>query len=474
MVSASLVLDVYVFICMAKVRNKYKLKSQSSLLHVLMIIHINKHYLFILSLCYVIRRANMSTQTSTSHHRGESPMKDYRPVVSNDRQVVNNIFDRSRFKTTTTPTTKPDNHRVVDSTKGRSNISPVPSRTEQLERPYQDTRHTSTAATPIVFTHNTKVPFSKTPTEEGSDSIESSHSSSEEDQHIPAISKDISTLEDPLDTSSDDDDTNITNVHIQMQPQTQEKENLVPKETTETRKKRPVTNTPLKLKLKVPTISERSGLSLPVGRISAFSKMHLGKEKKLSMEAKVLLTAQIQLLLKNLTLAALEKKNETDPNRKTISKEDLNVAIMENLFFSAIADGLMIPTSDSGVVNLPLTKKMKKEASLFKKTNTAKRTTKTRSSDTTKIPKPGRKQTSKHGASESDESKEEEEEEEDSEILNGQKNGRKQHKKKTQEPHTTKSRKRKLSDLQSVSGEKEGEVEHVAKKAKRKYNRRVR
>ena len=143
------------------------------------------------------------------------------------------------------------------------------------------------------------------------------------------------------------------------------------------------------------TISERSGLQLPVGRISAFSKIHLGSDSLLSMEAKILLTAQAQYLLKTLTLTSLEKKNESNPKRKTISKEDLKTAIAQNPLFSTLAEGLMIPTSDCGVVNLPLTKRMKKEAALFKKnkgkpTSSTPKTTPKTTTKTTK-PKPASK-----------------------------------------------------------------------------------
>ena len=267
---------------------------------------------------------------------------------------------------------------------------------------------------PITFVHNTRVPFSKTPSELGHDSIESS--SEEEEGEIPhdAVERsdashnkskggkgDDSSLSGSESDDSDSDKsgpvegsesstalaTQLPSATLDdrnddvLDENTNNKKKKLPKKMTKKQKKDARSSQAQKRKMPQKrakgeqrlTISERAGLQLPVGRVNSFVKMYLGEDVKTSIEAKIMLTAETQHLLRKLTLTALEKKNEVDPDRKTLTREDMNNAIRDSPLFSLLGEGLMIPTSDSGVVNLPLTKKMKREVSLFKKSKKKKR-----------------------------------------------------------------------------------------------------
>lgn len=241
---------------------------------------------------------------------------------------------------------------------------------------------------PVKFVHNTKVPFSINQNSPDDESIEMSSSYEENESNekkapsTPSLSSRISggdgsktsELSSSGSVHSDDDEeergedssTILPQTQVQSIVSTQEEErNQNPsksKKRTSIRKRKE--GSPHRK-----TISELANLQLPVGRVSSFVKAHLGDDAQLSLEAKIMLTAELQHLLKDLTLIAIEKKNNVNPERKTITREDLKHAIKDSPLFCALGEGLMIPTSDSGVVNLPLTKKMKREVSLFKRSN---------------------------------------------------------------------------------------------------------
>lgn len=180
--------------------------------------------------------------------------------------------------------------------------------------------------------------------------------------------------ENDLGSNSKDRNENNTQENMEVETSTQHPTEPEPtqkkkgKKNTKKNTKTYKTNNSIKKRtVKAVTISERAGLILPVPRIGNFAKMALGKDYKISILAKILFTAQIQYLLKNLTLSSQDAMKEIDPSRKTITKEDLNRAVFDDVLFSPFLHGLMISTNDMGVVNLPMTKKMKREMELLNK-----------------------------------------------------------------------------------------------------------